>query len=299
MRFSNDLMSCTKTQDEKLGDFAKRSSRNTWPETYEPMVRSMSPYPISYDVNQGQGSGFVEYTYTEFLSGIWVCSQSLEINCRLMEDASKYTESRNITDLSSIVKDKYELITHQYDKPVKRVVFLPGHNLLDICSSEITSRLAFEEEDIWFKPHPITNDDAMKMIGQRLGWNRIIPREISGNMVLKECEEVYTTSASEMSISGTILGKKVFNVSNFFNEGSGAYYSISKILFNKHKQSVEAAQEALLNIINCPWSGIILPLHDDVEDRLKQYYEKSLEYRSIYKPVAGPKGNPPGKTNKG
>lgn len=298
MKFGNDLMSSEKTQYEKIGNFAKRSDRNVWAEKQEQLVRELSPYPISYDVNQGQSSNFSEYTYTEFLGGLWICSQSLEINCRIFEDASNYTQSREITDLSSIVADKYNMIEEDLGRPIKRVCFLPGHNRLDVCSTEITSRLAFEEEDIWFKPHPITNDEAMRMIGARIGWNRIIPREVSGNMILRNCEELFTTSASEMAISGTILGKKVVNVSNFFNEGSGAYYPISKILFKKHKESVKAAQEALLNIINCPWSGIILPLHSDPEDRIRQHYETSLKYRKAFKPLAGPKGSPPAKNSK-
>lgn len=292
MKFSNDLMSNTKTQYDKLGDFAKRSGRNTWAETQENLVRSLCPYPITYDVNQGQPNNFSEFTYTEFLNGIWVCTQSLEINCRIFEDASKYDGPRQITDLSQIVQDKYDQIKDDsisYD----RVVFLPGHNRLDVASSELISRMAFEEDDVVYKLHPITNDEATKMIAGRVGWHKILSRELSANSVMKNCKEVFTTSASEMSISGTILGKKVINISNFFNEGSGAYYPISRILFKKHKESVEAAREALINIINCPWSGIILPLHEDVENRLKQYYDTSLKYREIFKPIAGPKGNPP------
>lgn len=293
MKFSQELMTSKEVQFGKVGGFATRSARNTWAESQEQLVRELCPFPISYDVSQGQGLGFAEFTYTELLGGMWVATQSMEVNCRLLEAASEYNCTQ--CTLTDLVVDKYDLVTDHKYQDIKKVCFLPGHNLLEVASTELTCRLAHEDDDVYFKPHPITNDDALKMIASRVGWNKVIPREVSGNYLLKNCDEVYTTTASEMAISGTILGKRVYNVSNFFNEGSGAYLPISRILFKKHKVSVEAAQRALNNILNCPWSGIILPQHTDVESRLKQYYEKALEYRSLYRPLASPKGNPPNK----
>lgn len=295
MKFSKELMTNKDVQNSKVGGFATRSTRNEWAESYEELVRALSPYPISYDVSQGQGLGFSEFTYTELLGGLWVASQSLELNCKLLEEASLCEYNGSISELDYIVSDKYDLVTDPKFQHIDKVCFLPGHNLLEVASVEITSRLAHEDDEVYFKPHPITNNDALKIIATRVGWNKVIPKDISGNYLLKNCSEVYTTTASEMAISGTILGKCVYNVSNYFNEGSGAYLPISRVLFKKHKTSVEAAQQALLNIINCPWSGIILPHHKDVENRLKQYYQKALEYRAKYKPIASPKGNPPGK----
>lgn len=295
MKFSKELMSSPEVQHNKIGNFATRSTRNVWAEKQETLVRELCPHPISYDVSQGQGLNFSEYTYTELLGGIWTATQSSEVNCRLMQEAANYTETSSVNSLKSIVNDKYNLSPDPKFQQVKKVCFLPGHNLLEVASTELISRLAHEEDDVYFKPHPITNDEALKLIASRVGWHRLIPKDVSGNYLLQNCDEVYTTTASEMAISGTILGKKVYNISNFFNEGSGAYLPISRVLFKKHKQSVEAAQQALLNIINCPWSGIIIPQHTDIEARLKTFYSKSQEFRGFYKPLASPKGNPPGK----
>ena len=294
MKFSNDKMTSATVQQQKIGNFAKRSIRNKWAESIEDMVRDLSPYPISYDVNSTQNTNFSEFAYTEIIGGVWITTQSLEVNCRLIDFASKENSTNdNLVALKDIVSDKYELkIVQDADATLKRVCFLPGHNLLDVASVETISRLAHEEGDVYFKPHPITNDDAIKLIATRVGWNRIIHKDISGFQVLNNCEEVYTSSASEMMITGTVLDKKVFNISNFFNEGSGTYHPISRVIFNSHKKGIPEAKQSLNNIIDCEWSGIIFPFHKNVEQRIKAYYKKALELRELYKPLAAPRGNP-------
>lgn len=290
MRFANELMKDPKVQLKKLGPLTTRSARSAWAEQNEETVRALAPYPISYDVSQVQGMGFGEFTYTELLGGMWVCTQSLEINCRMMEAAAKY-ESTEAFVLRDIVADKYNLNSNLGKwESARRVVFLPGHNMLDVASVEMLSRMAHEDEELVFKPHPVTNDEAIGYIATRFGWNRIIPKDVSGNAILGNCEDVYVTTASEMAISGTILGKRVHNVSNFFNEGSGAYHSISRILFREHKKGVLHAQNALSSIVSCPWSGVLMPFHPDVANRVQAYYQKSLEFRDMFRPIASPVG---------
>ena len=292
MKFSNDKMSNAKVQAEKIGGFAKRSTRNKWAEEHEELIRELAPYPISYDVTATQTTGFSEFSYTEICGGMWLTTQSLELNCRLIDFASKQdTDVDMVSELEKILADKYTLNKIGEASDLKRVCFLPGHNLLDVASVEIISRLAHENEDVFFKPHPITNDDAIRLIAKRVGWNKIIHKDISGYEVLNSCDEVYTSSASEMAITGTVLGKKIFNISNFFNEGSGTYYPFSRILFKAQETSIEEARKKLNNILACKWSGILFPFHTDVEERTKAFYDKALELRELYKPLAAPRGN--------
>jgi hypothetical protein len=296
MRFAEERMGDPAIQEKKIGDFAKRSMRNEIAELNEDTIRSLCPFPISYDVNQTQGLNFSEYTYTELLSGFWVATQSLEINCRLLLEASKYSEIDPKLAPEKIVADKYVLSEDiEKYKHVKKICFLPGHNMLDVASVEIISRLIHDNDDIMLKPHPITNSESLNIFGSRFGWNKVIPKDISGNALLKNCDVVYTTTASEMAISGTLLGKQVVNISNFSNEGSGAYHPISRILFEAHKHGVAQAQDALLRIFSCPWSGVVTAGSENVSDRIAQYYKKSLEYRDFYKPLASPRGNNPNK----
>lgn len=290
MKFGSLLMSDAKVISAKLGGKVERSKRNEWCCKVEPVVRSLCPFPISYDVSCTQPAGFSEYTYTEFTSGVWVATQSNEINARLMELAARYRPMADSEKFRMSVSDKYSL------KPLPEkwagstdVCFMPGTNRIDVASQEIVSRLFFENDKVVLKPHPITEDSLLKSLGRRFGWNRIVDKDVSGFALLAQCETVYTTSASEMAITGTALGKRVVNVSNFFHEGAGAYHPISKILFKAHRDDgIVAAQEALSSIINCPWSGLIFPWDDDVDSKLADYYAKSLELRGFYKQVAYP-----------
>ena len=288
---NNALMSDPEVQRHKVGDRNTRSTRNAWAETIEQKVRDLAPFPATYDVNATQPTNFTEYSYTELAGGFWITTQSLEINARLIDLAARQvSESDTLDRLAAILQDKYVL--NKPETTYKRVCFLPGNNMLDVASIEIIARIVHEEEDVMFKLHPLTNDEAINVVRKRVGWNRIIPREVSGMELLRHCDEVFTSSASEMAITGTVLGKKVVNISNFFNEGSGAYHVISRVLFKAHRTSVATAQRALVNMIDCPWSGMLFPWHS-TDSRIVAYFDKSLELRDMYKPLAAPRGNPP------
>lgn len=296
MKFANQRMGDPKVQFEKLGNMVVRSDRNNWAEKIESIIREPAPFPISYDVSATQTNNFSEYTYTEFLNGLSVSTQCKEINARLYDFASKIeAKDDSIIDIiRDQLADKYNL--EDIDKKwqgIKKVVFLPGHNMLDIASVDILSRLAHEEDDVYFKPHPVTIDEIEGLIAKKVGWNKMIPKNVSGFKLLLNCDEVYCTSASEMAISGTILGKKVINVSTYLNEGAGAYHALSRLLFIAHrKYGIEEAQRILNNVLSCEWTGHIFPHQsdDEVRYRVKKFYDKSLELRDLYKPLAAPFG---------
>jgi hypothetical protein len=285
------LMADPKVQEQKLGPFATRSDRNKWAESVEAVVRAKAPFPITYDVNSTQNTNFTEYAYTEFAGGLWVHTQALEINARLMDLASRVMSPHPLETLAQfeqILTDKYNL--QSSDAKYRRVCFLPGHNMLEVASTEQLARLVHEEEDVMFKLHPLTGDPAIDAIRRRTGWNRIISRDVSGMELLRNCEELYTSSASEFAITGTVLGKKIHNISNFHNEGSGAYHVVSRLLFKA--KTVDQAQSILANLVDCPWSGLIFPWQSDYEARLDAYYAKTLELRELYKPLCAPRMMP-------
>ena len=130
------------------------------------------------------------------------------------------------------------------------------------------------------------------MIARTVGWDRILDKTLSGHQLLLQCDEVYTTSASEMAITATVLGKKVINVSNFFTEGAGTYHAISRVLFRAHqKHSIEYAQQLLNNIIHCNYSGLLFNWQQNIDERIDTFYKKSLELRDIYKHLSCPRGH--------
>jgi hypothetical protein len=281
MKFASELMTDRVVQQSKIGK-AKRSDRNAWAESIEQTVRKLSPYPCSYDVSQTQPSRFTEYTYTELLGAMWIATQSAEINSRIMQLESTSEHTVKIDDIASLVCDKYILdgAEHAHTK-AKKVIFMPGHNMMDVASVETVHRLIHEDEEVVIKPHPITSDEAMGFLGSRFGWNRIASKDASGYQMLIDADTVYTTTASEFAVSGTALGKNVVNISSFFNETIGAYYCISRLLFKAHKESIRKAQDVLCSLFSGR-SGIITPLSINVEADIQRYFDYTLTVKSMY-----------------
>lgn len=292
------LMMHKRTKDKpELEGYVKRSDRNTWAEDYEETLRSLSPYPITYDVGAIQSTAFSEFSYTEFPSGgIWVMTQSKDINARIIENASKYDGGKLGDELFEKfverIVDKYDMSDDDDGKQYDHVVFLPGHNLLDLVDQEILQRLLQEEDDIVVKPHPLTDYEFLRMVASKCGWHKTFNREYSGVKLLHQCKTVYTTTASEFAITAAALGKRVYNISKFTYEGAGVYHPFTRIMtVTQKREGIDAAIQKIKNILACPWSGIIFEFNEDCEERAKNFFKYGLELREMYRPIAMGRGD--------
>lgn len=265
-----------------VGGF-KRSSRNAWLCDIEPILRDLAPLPISYDVDSTQPTRFSEYSYTEFLGGLYINTQSVEINTRLIREASSVQSA--VSHLESIAEmgDKYELNSKVVGEYPKKVAFMVGHNMFDLVSPEVVARAAFENDDFYVKLHPLTNEEYAARVAAFVGWDRIIPGDLSGVELLSNCEDAYVSTATELCALAVALGKNIHNISSFFNESSGIYYPINSVLFKS-----EDAKQSLNNILDCHYSGIIFPWTKDPEQKIRNYFDKTLELRETYKQLASP-----------
>ena len=296
-RLAGNLMSDKFNERNKIGPYAKRSLRNDWACSIEETVRSLSPWPITYDVSSVQSTAFGEFTYTEFAGGgLWITTQSREVNCRLIDFASKVDSGNEGQELFekfvSSFSDKYDLeeLEDRY-KHIRHAVFLPGHNLLDLMDTSALDKLIKEEDDVVVKPHPLTHNDALKMISNRCGWQKVLPRNVSGSKLLEQCDTVYSTTASEMIITGASLGKTVYDLSVWDSSGAGVYQPFHRIItYLQKREGKEAAKKAIANILACPWSGVVFEFMPDYEERMKLYFDKALELRELYRPLSTGRG---------
>jgi hypothetical protein len=270
----------------------ERTSRNNWGKSIEEQVRGRSHLPISYDVDCTQPLSFTEYTYTEFLGGVFIKTQNTEINVRLFNELKEIKAQTNHLDkLKGISGDKYKSVSPiergatQEELP-KKICFFVGENMLDMISKELVGRLAFENDDFFIKLHPLTGEKYAAGIAHIAGWHRVIQQEISAFELLKAAETVYSSSASELAAAAVVYDKEIVNVANFFHESNGSYYSINKFLFQESDK--EKRKEILNNLIDNKSSGLLFPWMDDIEERLKCFYDKTEEMRQFYKPLASP-----------
>lgn len=283
MKYANVLMSAPDTHKDRLANVVKRSNRNNWAESLEQTIRAASPFPISYDVCATQGTNFSEYTYTEFAGGVYVCTQSIEINARIMAEAASWEgdTAETAEKWEAIIEDKYDLNDPEGEYPEK-ILFMPANNCLDLISLETLSRVCHEVEELKVKPHPLIDPEANKSLATKAGWHRMIPPSASGMKYLKNSKEIYAASCSELSVLGALLNKKVHNIGNFFNESSGAYYPMTRAMFLSEDQ-----RDTILRMVSCEFSGIIFPWHteEQVTERLNRFFTKSLELKRIHAPL--------------
>jgi len=286
MKFANVLMSSTKTHRDRLADMVTRSDRNQWAESIEPIVRELSPFPTSYDVAATQGTNFAEFTYTEFAGGVFITTQSIDINTRLLELASQWEgDTKEVEEnWPNIIKDKYELHRENEEdfKYPEVVILTPANNAFDLMSWETMCRVCHDDDNAKIKPHPLCDEDGVRKMVERVGWNKIIPWDHSGMDYLLNCKEAWTTSCSELTMIGALFGKKVHNMGNYFHEADGAYFPLTRKVFYAEDQ-----KDCALRMAACDFSGLIFPWQseEEIKMRIEKYYEKALELRQKYKPL--------------
>lgn len=260
-----------------------RTDRDSWAKSFEDFVRDSAPYPISYDVDSTQPTNFSEFTYTEYLDGIYIRTQSTEINTRIHQEASEVYSDVCIRELLGNT-DKYDSVAIDEGIP-DNVLFFTGHNMFDMISREVLIRAAHDNESFAVKMHPLTSDEYVEKIARVVGWNRILPGALSAESILDQSLTTYVSSASELASKAVLKGNTLVNCSRVEAESIGVYYSINRVLFNTVK---ECQLQALTNMINCKWSGLIFEWMDDKEERVEAYYKKAIELKGKHKPMALP-----------
>lgn len=278
MRFSSRKI---EDNDKEL-PLDRNQDRLKFAKAIENKVRDVAPFPISYDVDAGQMTNFSEFTYTEYINGLYLKTQSTEINVRileeiLLEDDSIITEYTYCEELVKSVTDKYVLDAPNGKYKCKKLAIMTGHNAFDLISSEIIARAAFENDDFKVKLHPLTDDEYASKVAMYVGWNKVIPANIAVSSILEECDTVYASTATELCSVAVLKDKKIINASNFFNESSGCYYALNRLLFK-----ADNPKEVLEKVLRSKKSGIILPFMDDYEERIEEYYKNALYIRSKY-----------------
>jgi len=265
----------------------EQSKRNEWGRTIEDKILSSAPYPISYDVDSTQPINFSEFSYTEFMGGVILNTQSIEINTRNILKCSEYNykdSKYHIDLLKEKLDDKYELETIEGTIPkIDEVIFIPGHNMFDIINHDLKDRIGFENPNAILKAHPLTDVKELNKIRGTFGWNRTIRGKISGMELLKKCEKAWVTSATELCTAAVVLDKDIGNITTFKNESVGIYYPINRILFKEQKEN---RQKVLNCIIETKHSGLLFPWMDDIDERIQAFFEETIKLKEHYRPIS-------------
>jgi len=231
--------------------------------------------PVTFDVGNCQDIYFSEYSYSDFSTGFWVRSLSGEFNSRYLMDLDKTSK----TDYQIPFKEKYELTdAHADEKGDKTIVFLCGTNLFDSVSWELVDRVMYLDEKALIKPHPLTNDEGLKNLGNRYGWHRILGPKDSGYFWYNKSKNVYATANSELMVRSILDNKFIDSFTKIDRIHKASYFP-----FFTMKAAGYTGCEIKSVILN-ENSGFVFPDQSDWKDRMMKYLEKSFKFREQFKP---------------
>lgn len=250
----------------------------------EILLRTLCPLPLTYDIGRLQLPYFSEYTYNDSMDAIYVSPQSTEVAARMsamaLEDETHprfdftiaFEKSRNKLN----THDKYDLSEPNFEFP-KKVIFPPGSNLFSkMVSRENLYRLMHEDESVMIKAHPLTNNDLLRKLGRDFGYHRLLSPNTGAHAILENVDVMWGTAASEMPIRAALLGKKVLNIGNFFEENQGSHLPINRLLWNK---SGEEAKIRATRVLGSPLGGFFFPEDPNLESNIKLYFRETMKIR--------------------
>lgn len=285
----HEKMSDKKVLDRKLSpEFTKKRADHLQKlHPIEDLIRNLAPLPVSYDVGRTQPPYFAEYTYTELMGCIYLAPQSSELAARVIQYSIEndmtitgFNVAESIMQRQS--NDKYKLNSPAATYP-ERVIFPTGSNIFaEAVSREIMTYQMHTYSDTMIKPHPLTLEETVRIMGQMYGYHRILNAQDSGWEYLQNAKTVITTASSEMGLYALLLGKELINVTNFAFEARASYSPIYRTLWQK---STEEAAAELIKIINSPYSGILHPDDPDLEYKIKEFFKVSMALREPFKPL--------------
>lgn len=275
---------------EKRIGHNKRSEKSSQSIEIEKILLELpSPLPLTFDIRPIHDYYYTEYTYHDAFGGILLCTMSPEISARII-DRIFHADEVKIEDhckkLTDRMFDKYQL-TETANKQAKKIVFLPGSNLLNAVDKELLDRMLFNDDSLFLKLHPITGEEACRNLGIKYGYHRLLAPSESGIAYLHQAEEIYTTANSEMGIYAAALGKKFADITSFECMSGLTYWTVTRLFL---PGKIEHNKQVVNKIFSSVGSGWLLPWVDNIEERIQEYYSRSMSLRAFFKPLA-PKMN--------
>lgn len=167
-------------------------------------------------------------------------------------------------DLSflSTKKDKYALFDAEH--PAKKVVILPGTNLL--CRMSMNVIKGMNKPDVYFKPHPITTEFYIREVEVAVGKDKVINKLASGATIIDNATELWVSRSTELGLYAKLDGKTVHTYRIEY-KNKGSYYGLYEQL------------DRIEEVLSTARSGVIFPT-DDYEAQIDEYlayYEESLK----------------------
>tara|TARA_Y100000004_G_scaffold81128_1_gene91140 strand:+ start:2538 stop:3446 length:909 start_codon:yes stop_codon:yes gene_type:complete len=285
-----------KVLDERIRDLKKNDNITAFKDVESLLLRRIrqEQFETSYDVMAEEMPYFRTLNYTEHAGTMIVHPLNSMLRVWQMEQAFFNDDDSEVLDYAGYIKsrveagqgNKYQDRENFFDKypPRKHIVILAGSN--KIKERQCLNKLRYIHDtwfdDVYFKPHPVTNHTIIGEIKDLFGQESVLPREADVYQYIMESEVVHTTHLSETATTALCLGKEIDTTDVWQDLFMSSFYHINKFVFEY------AASGQGIDWINKTFSsyksGVFCP-QIDPNWRLKmdKYLEFIRETRNSYK----------------
>jgi len=279
-----------KSQQERIGDIKKSTSLDYLKEVEKYFLSQIKKYKVetSYDVIANELPYFKTLNYTEWAHCFIMHPLQQELRLKQMQDA--WLDGINTVNYVDYFKDrvlnrqsnKYQHIelNHNY-KPKDALVILVGSNKLKerICLNKLKWIKDKYDDDVVFKPHPLTTYQLIGELKDLFGNQTVVDRDADMYKLLVDSNIIYTSHMSESAIYAVCLDKQIEPIDAYNKVEQGSFYHINKHLFTE-----ENAKQWINIALNSPKCGIINPQIDSHwKNKLSDYLDYIMQERNKHK----------------
>lgn len=259
-------------QTRRVGDTSVKNTKNVALFNRVADVCKQYSFKLEYDFNYTNKPSWL--SHTEFMNGsagVLLHPLCFDWTRKMFDYAlsqppeGDYTADRLIAEFD----DKYKLQPY-YGKYRDTVVILPGTNLIyQLVDRDKLNAVTAGDHVV--KPHPLTLKYEYQVLAENYD---VLAANFSAIELVKNCKTLAITGSSEISLYGILLDKNIVDISTQGTD-RGGYHVIFRYLMNiRHDQRIDA----LVHLINSPYSGIFLRGQDDqVERYVTKYKELAIE----------------------
>lgn len=273
-----------KATKERIGGIKKNASLQPLKEVEKYFLNQVKKYKLetSYDVIANELPYFKTLNYTEWAHCFMMHPLQQELRMQQMVDAYNdnlqdqvdYVDyfKQRVTSRSS---NKYQHIDMEQEYEAKEaLVILVGSNKLKerICLNKLRWIKDRHEEDVIFKPHPLTTYQLVGELKDMFGNSSVADRDADVYKLLlaENTQLVYTSHMSESAVYAVSLNKQIEPIDAYNKVEQGSFFHVNKFLFTQ-----QDPKNWINRTLSSHKSGIVNP---EIETNWKQKIEAYLDY---------------------
>lgn len=277
---------------ERIGHLHKTNFIHELREVEEYFLELSEEYNIktSYDVVANEAMSFKTLGYTEWAGNFLIFPLQNEIRQDSIIDCLHSPEPCQdwVSYYKKVLEDKnankYEKRLEPSREPKDNIVVLVGTNKLksSIDIDKLVWLSKTKKGNILFKPHPLTTNEYIGLLMDKLGEENILKRDEDLYFYIQNSKKVYTTHFSESLLFASVLGKETEPIDLYRSRQTGGFFHINNMLFKNQFNSHNL--DVINKVLSCSRSGVINPRVDsNWKEKMEAYMIWAADTREKYK----------------